>query len=237
MALRPALRRLVIDFVRNESADQVAFIRKRFDLGDDWSPEIYTTFYRDTGSEGGIDLDDKPFITVSSWDVRDIVGTNEMMSYEEYDHIKDDPDIGSIESVNWKRYLGCLIAHELAHTLTMEEVPNSRDRIAHHFEFDVQLDYKNQHGRLWQEFYRILRRDFINVRAYYTRVVYPYTELTREVISRPGEDRIIYLHQGQQVAFYCRKSNGEIFLSDSNWSFKRKTTFKNMSEVRRHLTS
>jgi len=237
MTLRPALRRLVIDFVRNESAAQVAFIRNRFGLGEEYSPEVYTTFYRDTGSEGGVDTDDKPFISISSWDVRDIVGTNETEDFPEYDHIASDPEIGALNGINWKRYLGCLIAHELAHTLTLEELPQFRLKVAEQFDFEVQIDYHDGHGKLWQEVYRILRRDFIGVRAYYTRIIYPYTELTREVISRPGEDRIIYIYQGQQVAFYTKNHAGEIFLSDSNWSFKRKTTFKNLSDVRKHLTS
>lgn len=237
MALRPALRRLVIDFCRNESAAQVAFIRERFGLGEEYSPEVYTTFYRDTGSEGGLDVNDNAFITISSWDVRHIIGSNELVEYGEYDHIAEDPDIGTIDAVNWKRYLACLIAHELAHTLTLDALPQFRERITNHFPLDVQLDYHDNHGRLWQEVYRILRRDFVNIRAYYTRTIYPTTELVREVISRPGEDRIIYVYQGQQVAFYTRNTNGEIFLSDADWSFKRKTTFKNLFEVRKHLTS
>lgn len=239
MALRPALRRLVIDFCNREAAAQIAFIRDRFGLSETYNPGIYVTFYRETFSIGGIDVNDEPFITISAWDVRNIIGTNECMEYEEYDHINEDAEIGKVAECNWKRYLACLIAHELAHTLTLVDVIERRAIVGNFFPDFVQLDTQDEHGLLWQGVYRIIRAEYVNPKAYYTRFVYPSMELTREIIRKPpNEERYIYIYHGRHVAYYARDTTtGMIYLSDRDWKVKRATTFKNLFDVRRHLTT
>lgn len=235
MAVRPALKRLVMSFCEKETARQVSFLRGRFQLDDDYNPDVYVTFMRGKPSEGGLQEDGTTFITISTFEVRDLVGTNGITDLQEYDHIEDDPDIGNCDA-NWKKYLACLIAHELAHTLTLAEVPHFRLQIAQYFPPEVNGDFEDQHGKLWQEVYRVLRREHVSLSAYYTRFVYPSTELSRSVIKMPSEERIIYTYDGQNVAFYIRNKDG-IFLSNSEWSVRRRTTFKNLFDIRKHLTT
>lgn len=70
----------------------------------------------------------------------------------EYEHIAKDPEIGSFFSSDWRPVILALIAHELAHSLTILKYPE-----------DVNLtpdakNYDGQHGKRWQSIYRWLMR-------------------------------------------------------------------------------
>lgn len=84
-------------------------------------------------------------------------------SFVEYDHIKDDPDIGEIrETDNWFECANALIAHEMAHVLDMSLPNDLRVQNVEHVVFyqGVSDDEVIDHGERWQYFYRILRKKF-----------------------------------------------------------------------------
>ncbi len=82
-------------------------------------------------------------------------------NFTEYDHIKEDPEIGAIpNNQQWTRYVAALCAHEVAHV------------VQYCAKYDVRADSHSSllalgsddggHGVYWQEIYRILRRCFVN---------------------------------------------------------------------------
>lgn len=70
--------------------------------------------------------------------------------FKEYAHIKRDPQIGDIETADWKAYVEVLLCHELAHILDKYVVDHS--------EFPFHNPGKCRgHGQNWQNIYRRLR--------------------------------------------------------------------------------
>ena len=93
-------------------------------------------------------------------------GTGDTRTYPEYDHIANDPVIGSIESADWRKYTAALLAHEVAHAIQY----GSQESVTSHYSGKYTSSYVSKdgfcHGPLWQSIYRFLRENFVNNNAY-----------------------------------------------------------------------
>lgn len=69
--------------------------------------------------------------------------------YPEYPHIAMDPEIGSFHSKSWRPIIQALIAHELAHSLTIYLDPATAVNMPPN-----DKNYDGNHGKKWQEVYR-----------------------------------------------------------------------------------
>lgn len=67
----------------------------------------------------------------------------------EYPHIAQDPEIGSFYSKSWRPVVQALIAHELAHSLTIYLNPATAVNLP-----PSDKNYDGNHGKKWQEAYR-----------------------------------------------------------------------------------
>ena len=213
----------------------MAFVRRRFGLNVAFRSQLITTTKPGVDNEGGYDDRGLPFVRISLNELSSIIGTNSLVEYEEYDHISSDPVIGNA-SVNWKQYLARLIAHEIAHTLALGKNNRVRNIVLSHIDVNVFDDIDDHHGKLWQELYRIICEEHVQISIYTTRFVYPYNSLSRDIIHRMDEDHVIYSYEGRQVAFYIMDATG-IYLSDSCWKTRIKTEMRDLREVRKSLTS
>lgn len=102
-------------------------------------------------------------INFSFHSLLEMMNTNRPILYHshEYDHIKDDPEIGNLQTVWWKRAAAMDVAHEVAHAIDFF-------CDAKYSEMDGYPDPTpcRGHGASWQYFYRILRREYVNISSF-----------------------------------------------------------------------
>lgn len=68
--------------------------------------------------------------------------------FDEYDHIRKDPEIGRLYSMDWHPRMAALVAHEVAHYIDLNgRFENTPDQTAH--------------GESWQRIYRQLRTTLV----------------------------------------------------------------------------
>jgi hypothetical protein len=95
-----------------------------------------------------------------------------LTGFHEYDHIYEDPEIGSIEfPTTWRHTLAAVICHEMAHAVVMMHELTKTDKIVipetyHSYSVDfIRTSCANErksHGTHWQYTYRQLRNEFVN---------------------------------------------------------------------------
>ena len=71
--------------------------------------------------------------------------SNTLCSYHEYEHIKEDPDIGSFLFISWKEYIARELCHEYAHLMKYSGV------ITKNYPCD-----DSSHDDKWQSAYHLL---------------------------------------------------------------------------------
>ena len=101
--------------------------------------------------------------------------------FAEYNHYAEDPEIGHIKITSWQEYIIVLAAHEIAHSFEMFLVNTARIKSQRSI-FPRRIKIKNEelrrlyslalqereankgnyHGKLFQEIYRIFRKEFCN---------------------------------------------------------------------------
>ena len=231
--MSPAQKRVIMEFCRGEFDQQVEFIRTRFDI-DDFNPILCMTARSSVVSRGGVDCDGNLFILVGIWEIFEIFGTTDEELFLEYKFIQSDPVIGN-KSLNWKAYLARTISHELAHTLTVLSPDNigTRDQVLPHFPHRLTSD-RRDHGLFWQAVYREIVTGFVNQRRYDVSVMYPAVELETSKIRKHGREYIVYLYEGDPVAWIIRKE-GVIWKCQSDFRQPTKTALRNLREVKQTI--
>jgi len=219
-------------FLLVEARRQIKFLRERFDLPRTYAPHISWTWWPSC-SEGGWDAEGRLFIRICLFDIRNIIGTSEDVSYEEYEHIADNAQIGNC-TVNWKKYIACLISHELAHTLALDPDPWIL-YLGGHLPYRLLIDCEVPHGKLWKAIYRTLRVGCVSSTEY---AVWPFcksSDITRVRVKVPGGYGYEYSVGEKKYHFYRQSRSSVIFRCDPTWKRRRKTTFVSFGAVRRFL--
>ncbi len=152
----------MIDFVDNSS------IYKNF-------PEVsIDVTEQNTGCFGGVRQEGDKFIPCIILSIPYITSYT-AAGFPEYNHIEDDPEIGSIMPVSWEHTVAIVLSHELAHAvINMHELTKRFGlfvpRTYRSYSVDmIPEEYKCQkkaHGRHWQFVYRELRNKFANVKNF-----------------------------------------------------------------------
>lgn len=232
MALHPRQKKIIKQFVDEESDRQIAFLTEKLGLID-FDPELFLSFRSDAAaSYGGEDLDRKPFIHLALYEYTGYVGDTRLHLYTEYDFIAKNRRIGECYG-NWKELTAMLMAHELAHSVC--EVVEHRQLAAANFPHYVTKDRRG-HGLMWQAVYGELR-DWIREQTY---------EVTKETFRRPGdleveqfiEDKIKYLtysRKGKPVGYFMVKDK-VIYRTNDSFGRPRKTKYASLVELRKALT-
>lgn len=155
------------------------FCRKRFKLGDDWTPVIRCDFNpRRKRSWGGLRRvggRGNPRVPFMSLVLGRYIGDAPETTFNEYRRFASDPVIGTFEGTNWQMALACLIAHEIGHcvqfTVRDEDVLKELGKPT------------SGHGDFWRKIYAILRQEFIN-RHNIPVADFLYAGPAAEVVSR-----------------------------------------------------
>jgi hypothetical protein len=143
-------------FVLVTSAEMIDFIQKEYNAPDfdikircDHSP-------RRTRSWGGIRRGVN-FISLAlnRYSIR--MHYDEPMTFLEYPSFSNDPVIGTLSKVSWKKALSALIAHEISHAVTLGSLKQTA--ISAH---GLDITEGGKHGLLWKNVYRKLRVLFVN---------------------------------------------------------------------------
>lgn len=154
----PATEAYVNNYALVVSRVMTEFCRKRFKMGDDWTPVVRCDFnprrkrswggVRRVGGRGNRRV---PFMSLV---LGRYVGDTAHTTFSEYKRFAKDPVIGTFESTNWEMPLACLIAHEIAHCVqyTVKD-PEVLKELG---------TRSNGHGQFWKNIYAILRQEFIN---------------------------------------------------------------------------
>lgn len=154
-------RKIIKEFVKNELAEQVTFCKERFNLPDDWAPELKISFdQRKKNSRAGRNIHRRPFmeLALSSY----LQPLNGFLEYEAY---TGNMLIGSFTSKSWQLCVTALISHELAHAVqftmpaVMAEAPPESEEQAMYY---VLGKRGGDHGDLFRLIYKTLRKQFVN---------------------------------------------------------------------------
>lgn len=232
MSLQPAHKRLVMDYCHREFYRQVQFLHERFDL-DNYDPVLYLTWRPGLSSTGGTSTEGL-FISLALWEIADLVVDASTYEFPEYPFIANDPDIGT-KVMNWKEWVARTIAHELAHTLTINDGINrdARDQILPFFSPKITTD-RRPHGIFWQAVYRVIARDYLRLRSYEARPL--ITNLRRRVKIKDKVEYVSY-YNGRRIAFQFLREDGVIYRCDRGFKKPRQTSFGSFHEVRRWILS
>lgn len=157
MAMR-ATEAYVNNYALVVSRVMTEFCRKRFALGEEWTPVVRCDFNpRRKRSWGGLRRvggRGNPRVPFMSLVLGRYVGDTAHTTFSEYKRFADDPVIGTFEGKNWEMALACLIAHEIGHCVQY----TVKDETV----LDELGPRKRGHGDFWQNIYAILRKEFIN---------------------------------------------------------------------------
>lgn len=130
------------------------FVKEEFHLPKKWNIHLkYDFSLNRKRSWGGIN-NDFPFISLA---LNELLEHN-VLSFDEYFHISEDKHIGSLNNISWKKYLICLVSHEIAHAVQYS--------LAHKKKY--KKDSSN-HGKVWQKIYKKIRKRFINSKISYSK--------------------------------------------------------------------
>jgi len=122
----------------------------------------YLSNLRYQASTGG-SVREKMYVSVVLISPMHALKNNYLIDYPEYDHIKNDTDIGEIKAVSWKKYCAALMAHEIAHAFQFRYASTVKKAFGARYS---NPSYKSgdgfTHGNEWQSIYRFLRVNFVN---------------------------------------------------------------------------
>jgi hypothetical protein len=158
--LQEVSKKLIKEFVNTELHNQVQFCKNKFNLPDDWSPELTVSFdQRKKNSRAGR-RGTKPFmeLALSSY-LQPVTG------FLEYTDYTTNMLIGSFKSNSWQLCLTALISHELAHAVqfTMPAVMTDVEPESEQQAMYYVLGKKGgDHGDLFRLIYKTLRKEFVN---------------------------------------------------------------------------
>lgn len=156
-------------FITNELHNMLKFARNKFKRVP--CPKLRLV-YKERSSFCDKDDEDNYVIQLS------VIDALESSYFYEYIHICRDKEIGGFYSAtfdafgevvkNWKKYLACVLCHELAHMIDLENqniAPTSGIMYydASKIEDVEQVEF---HGNNWQYIYRVLRNEFVNWRDF-----------------------------------------------------------------------
>jgi hypothetical protein len=173
-------RKIVKEFVIQELYNQVQFCKNKFDLPNDWFPELTVSFdQRKKNSRAGRNSNKKPFLSLALHSY-----LKPLNGFLEYDEYTTNMLIGSFTSNSWQLCVTALISHELAHAVqftmpdSMLEVENEKHAMFY------QLGKRGgDHGDLFRLIYKTLRVEFVN------KAVEPYCMgVEPKPISKPKHE-------------------------------------------------
>lgn len=173
MEVSPAMRR---EFANQTIEKMVDYAIETFALPQNFKRDMKTRFNVNSSrgrshagysrSKEGNKIVVRPYIYLFMGGHR--FNSEEPKKFLEYNAIANDPEIGSVENVNWSVALATLIAHEVAHMIVEFNKSTEVGSIDVPLNYEAKLEsransvFNRGHGAKWQYVYRILRRKFIN---------------------------------------------------------------------------
>ena len=158
----PSLIREVVDFCNDVADKMIAALGKEFGYANPKVKRRYLTNLRYNHSHGG-SYRGKMGISIVLITPILAAGRQTYVNFPEYDHIKNDPEIGMMNGITWKQYCAALIAHELAHAF---QYSNKDTAVKFSAKYSTATSYKSKdgfcHGEVWQSIYRFLRVNYVN---------------------------------------------------------------------------
>ena len=122
----------------------------------------YLSNLRYQASHGGSDCGNM-YVSIVLISPMHALKNNYSIDYPEYEHIKNDTDIGQMKAVSWKKYCAALMAHEIAHAFQFRCAATVNKAFGARYS---NPSYKSgdgfTHGNEWQSIYRFLRVNFVN---------------------------------------------------------------------------
>lgn len=228
----PVQKLIIDDFCKAEVEAQARYLAQRYGLKN-YEPTLILRHNPNAAfSYGGELQNGEPYISLALHSIDFCVGSVNLFTYTEYPFLKKLPDIGDAPG-NWKQYTAWLIAHELSHTLV--EVERFKKKVVKHFDKRIAQDVRD-HGRLWQEIYRDVRKNFCTPDRYPVEALdfSGYVFCVRS--SKKGQKRLTFYKGREEIAHFIR-DNGKLYRCNSNFGKKRKTTFRNARDVQRYLVT
>lgn len=93
-----------------------------------------------------------------------------MAVVREYGRFENDPDIGEIESSDWRLHLKAIVVHEAAHAVQHGLLASDSNLHRGKRFYEGLGCFESSHSRFFQEIYRRLRRELVNPSASGSRV-------------------------------------------------------------------
>ena len=152
--------------INNHIIDKITEIKtycySKYDLGNNWNIRVVFDYskYRQTHYGGTIYENNVvvPYVNLTLHHVRHY----EIKGFREYDSYSLDKVIGTIRTSDWKIYLNCVLAHELAHCVQWY-LPNTKSllKISKN-KYKNMPKYEINHKLFFQHIYSDLRIKFVN---------------------------------------------------------------------------
>ena len=247
-------------FLRKTADDMVRYIRTKYNAPN-FNPVIQTTYaVRRTTSRGGI-RKGRAFINIVAHRFLNAANTvSGKMDEPEYKSFNQDPVIGGLYNITWKKALASLLAHELGHAVQYDK----DTKIGAKRDLNIEnLDDRNGimtgHDWFWKRIYADLRIQFVNGRDYplnakptvavqqpTPKPVEP-TKPAPAVKPQPAQNSLYtkYTYRGditlswyyvnQKLALVLAERNRKIYLSDDTGALLKPLDFKTLSESRKSL--
>ncbi len=151
--MRPKVK-IIDQFVLNSVSEMIGYIREEYNTPEfdikvrcDYSPHRRCSW---GGRRNGVN-----FISLALNHYEKARVANTPITFNEYASFATNPVIGSVTKVEWSTALSALIAHEIAHAVSLGSI--KEDVASAHGSANT-----GKHGFLWKTIYRKLRVNFVN---------------------------------------------------------------------------
>ena len=136
--------------------EMMRFIREEYNTPD-FNVKVRLDFNPRRNRSWGGKRNGQNFISLAMTYLKTIQENHMAASFFEYASFANDPVIGSLHNVTWKKALAALIAHEIAHAAQYSEATTSV--MAAH---NLNNSHVPAHGLVWKIIYKTLRTKYVN---------------------------------------------------------------------------
>lgn len=146
------------NFIHEYTKILTEYAKTEFGLPEKWMPHVTIEFSNRLKRSWGGRKNFMPYIKIAAYRFT----KKETDTFKEYDHIKTDPVIGSLDLCHWTKVLACIVAHEIAHAVqhtATSAIPSIGREMFH---YGRTRNERVGHGANWQYIYRKFRENFVN---------------------------------------------------------------------------
>ena len=251
-----ATQQIVEKFIRVLSNQMVSYVRVKYGCPN-FDPIVQVTFAANRRfSRGGI-RNGKAFFNIVAKRFLSAAQATGMMNEIEYKSFNNDPVIGGLYNVTWKKAAASLVAHELAHSVQYDNGTKiGAKRVFGIEELDDRNDILRGHDWFWKRIYADLRIKFVNDNQFEldSPAILKPVEQTPKVVktdeNKPtvsssdslyvkyaykGNSTIARFYINQKLAAVVVEINRQFYKADEFGEIQEKLPFTTLVEARRFL--